>query len=773
MSVLDLNRVKGLYETFRKKSPWMDWYRSFLSEVQYFKSLSDQDFLDPSNQEKLWRARGVSGVGPGESVNVRGAYTDQNIANILLQFRKKTWPEDAHQRAKAFGGAYDQIMGLTYGTHSEQRPQAKLARLLTALLPEDLHTCYQWKSRKNIHDLILGTSDFSFCEGAVLLRSRLREILGKEATLEEHVWRAMFCWWLHENNAAIQRGEDPQLTALAEEAAPIASSDDAIQDSLEMLSLWPLIKQSRGFSAITSYLDAFRMLVTASRGGATPDDLIQTMKATPELASYSPASCRQTFNLVRNLGFLENKDGLWYPSEEGEALVEDDPADVLVKKLLVQAFGFAQLVKKVDEEKEISKKELFKYLRELYPRWNTDFMPSSLLSWLRSLGVIVGQNGMVSLSEYGKGWAKRIPDNLQTPREAGLLEDLAIEAEAESSSEGAFSELPASEICAEFTRDQELKSFVFSERQVEALHLAWHCNPQKRFVILSGLSGTGKTALLLHYSRIYCKLKGLDVQRHQAVVAVSPDWRDPSGLLGYFNALHADPTFQIEPALHLVLSASKSPHLPFFLILDEMNMARVERYFAPFLSSMETKKSLVLHAHTDSVNGVPPSIRWPENLFIGGTVNMDETTHPFSDKVLDRAFTMEFWHVDLENFFDRRASDGNKRWKALEDLLLELNAQLTQIRRHFGYRTANEILAFLDKAGGHSSEDQARYAILVDQAIFSKVLPRIRGEETPLLLETLNWLKGLCNDNNLSMCAQKIESMTARLQATGVTRFWS
>src|SRR5690606_31917355 len=131
------------------------------------------------------------------------------------------------------------------------------------------------------------------------------------------------------------------------------------------------------------------------------------------------------------------------------------------------------------------------------------------------------------------------------------------------------------------------------------LHTAWHFHPGKRFAILSGLSGTGKTRLLTEYARIYCELAGGDVANNMATVAVSPDWRDPTGLLGYFNALHAEPTFQIEPALALLLEAHQSPEEPFFLILDEMNLARVERYFAPFLSAMETQGDLVLHVQEE------------------------------------------------------------------------------------------------------------------------------------------------------------------------------
>lgn len=196
-------------------------------------------------------------------------------------------------------------------------------------------------------------------------------------------------------------------------------------------------------------------------------------------------------------------------------------------------------------------------------------------------------------------------------------------------------------------------------------------------------------ALLNHYARITCDLLGIDPADHRALVAVRPDWRDPSGLLGYLNALHADPSFQVEPALRLVMQAHQDPGSPYFLILDEMNLARVERYFAPFLSAMESEEGyLDLHAEADPIGEVPPKIPWPTNLFIGGTVNMDESTHAFSDKVLDRAFTMELWTADLAAFFAKQ----DERDLALEKLLLDLYTILEPVRRHFAYRSASEVL---------------------------------------------------------------------------------
>lgn len=326
-------------------------------------------------------------------------------------------------------------------------------------------------------------------------------------------------------------------------------------------------------------------------------------------------------------------------------------------------------------------------------------------------------------------------------------------------------------ILARFRADPEIAGFVFDPDQLASLHTAWRCSDRKRFVILSGLSGTGKTAVSLCYSSAVCELMGLSVAEHREIVPVSPDWRDPSGLLGYFNALHADPTFQAEPALRLVLRAAADPELPYFLILDEMNLARVERYFAPFLSAMETGKDLVLHANAAAVNDVPPRVPWPSNLHIAGTVNMDETTHPFSDKVLDRAFTLEFWDVDLKSFFDRAAATTRgARLPEVEEALGELHEAMRPIRRHFGYRTAGEVLAFMRAAPATAP---GKAATFLDQAVFSKVLPRLRGEDTPTFRDALAAIKAICARRALHACERKVDSMLELLRHTGVTRFWA
>jgi len=176
---------------------------------------------------------------------------------------------------------------------------------------------------------------------------------------------------------------------------------------------------------------------------------------------------------------------------------------------------------------------------------------------------------------------------------------------------------------------------------------------------------------------------------------------------------------------------------------------------------METNGTIELYGG-EPLRGVPPKLRWPSNLFIGGTVNMDESTFPFSDKVLDRAFTLEFTSVDLGALFERRSVSRPER----EQLLLQLQEILRPARRHFGYRTATELLDFVEAGGA------AREAELLDMAIFSKVLPRIRGEEAPELQQALEQAAQLCERSRLRRSAEKLRAMQGQLRSTGLTKFW-
>lgn len=763
---LSLEELRSLFARYVQEDPWPEWRNSYLGEVARIQAISRQDLASPTVQQQLWSLKGLSTIGPGDAVNVEGAWTDPAVVSAIVAVRDTAWPQDPMERALAIQAAYDGILALVHPAHARQKPQARLARLFAGLLPREQHCVFSWPAQKYTATTLLGRMHRPIA-AAVLARVRLRDALGPEKDLADDVLRSMFFWWMQPNDA------QPTIAdATGKKLDAPSNGLDIVLGSVPLVPL-PVQRQRRGMTAVNGYVSAFRAVVQAAQGGATPDDIVDTMRSSLGFADASPDHCRRIFNLVRPMRFLQHRDGLWYPSPDGERLLEEDPPDVLVERLLVETFGLGHFLQMLEERGPLTRKERNQALRALYPAWTSDFAPSAIGGWAGSLDLIQERDGRQELTDYGRAWALRLPRPLPVPTVETPAEDRSEVAEVAEPTVAPVLAWPAlTALLPAFRSSPVAAGFVFDDADLRALHLAWHSHPHTRFVILSGLSGTGKTALLRHYAQIYCEQLGLDVEHHRAVVPVSPDWRDPSGLLGYFNALHADPTYQAEPTLRLVLAASKHPDRPYFLILDEMNLARVEHYFAPFLSAMETGDKLVLHAQDEPVNRVPPAIRWPHNLFIGGTINMDESTHAISDKVLDRAFTLEFWQVDLPAYFDRRAALGQVRHAEAEAELLALHTMLAPIRRHFGYRTASEILGLLDAAAAAGLDAAASVQVL-DQAIFSKVLPRIRGEDTPALQQALTALHGRCQASPLPRSAAKIAEMQARLRNTGLTRFWS
>ena len=285
----------------------------------------------------------------------------------------------------------------------------------------------------------------------------------------------------------------------------------------------------------------------------------------------------------------------------------------------------------------------------------------------------------------------------------------------------------------------------------------------KPFVILTGLSGSGKTKLAQIFAMWIC-----EDESQFCIVPVGADWTNREPLLGFPNALNEDEYVHPDNnVLNLIIESNKNPDKPYFLILDEMNLSHVERYFAEFLSTMESKSKIQLHPGAEERSGVPTEISFPENLFIIGTVNIDETTYMFSPKVLDRANVIEFRVskdemekylqelsvLDLNSIsgkgagmadsFVETAKDTNIKPNNINDLkepLLNFFNELEKTGAEFGYRTASEILRFaaiINKIDSSWTTDQ-----IIDAAILQKLLPKVHGSRKKLepVLDSLGTL---------------------------------
>lgn len=292
----------------------------------------------------------------------------------------------------------------------------------------------------------------------------------------------------------------------------------------------------------------------------------------------------------------------------------------------------------------------------------------------------------------------------------------------------------------------------------------------KPFVILSGLSGSGKTKIAQSFVEWIC-----ENDNQYKIVPVGADWTNREPLLGYPNGLNPDEYITPDSGvLHLLLEASKEQNQkkPYFIILDEMNLSHVERYFADFLSIMESKDTVKLYTGSDrsSTDGldITQQIGWPKNVFIIGTVNIDETTYMFSPKVLDRANVIEFRITEeeiaaflnnpgipdlsklskqganmAENFLAIAAiSDTGKN----EELTNKLNlffSELKKVGAEFGYRTASEIMQLVAKL--KTLEPTIENDVCLDIAIMQKLLPKLHGSRSKLV-KVLIALAALCID---------------------------
>lgn len=276
--------------------------------------------------------------------------------------------------------------------------------------------------------------------------------------------------------------------------------------------------------------------------------------------------------------------------------------------------------------------------------------------------------------------------------------------------------------------------------EVRRLHAALNFLPHKHFVILSGLSGTGKTQLALKYARaVHGLTSNTDDDPLIFECPVRPEWTDPTGLTGYFDVLtnrYVVPTF-----LEALLVATAHRESPVFVILDEMNLARVEYYLSDVLSCMETQSRLQLHSNSVPLEGTTgASIRaelpLPANLFIVGTINVDETTNPVSDKVLDRASVIDMSTVDVLGFLaslEGRYPELKDARAASEAKLAEIHDLMQQYGLGFGYRLIEEFVRYHAFDTAHL---KSAAADVTDQLLVQKVLVKLRGAERQRTLLT-------------------------------------
>lgn len=362
----------------------------------------------------------------------------------------------------------------------------------------------------------------------------------------------------------------------------------------------------------------------------------------------------------------------------------------------------------------------------------------------------------------------------------------------------------------------------------------------KPFVLLAGISGTGKSRIVRELARACWDEDSEEFTAQKPknfeMVQVKPNWHDSSELIGYVSRINKDPVFVAGDFLKFIAKAWENSDIPYFLCLDEMNLAPVEQYFAEYLSVIESRKCydngsvktdpILKKADeqwywdlTSKLTGNDDirkrfnseGIAIPQNLIVVGTVNMDESTFSFSRKVLDRAMTIEMNDVDLDagltesfehigklgcNELVGTAVEGKDVYSDNKDVcdkvlgyLKAVNGILEGTPFKVAYRTRNEILLYVvnnlpyckDEAGNDLAEEYV-IARALDEVTNMKILSRIEGDDTKVTDNFLEDLKKTITEElakisdvfkpGESVSLRKLDEMKRRL-TSGYTSFWS
>jgi energy-coupling factor transporter ATP-binding protein EcfA2 len=327
------------------------------------------------------------------------------------------------------------------------------------------------------------------------------------------------------------------------------------------------------------------------------------------------------------------------------------------------------------------------------------------------------------------------------------------------------------------------RGYYFDDETVHNYHI---CLKTRPFVILAGLSGTGKSKL----TQLYAEAMGHTVQNeHYLRIAVRPSWNDDRFLLGYLNSITGE--YVVEPSLEFVVRAEEDRDNLYFFCLDEMNLAHVEYYFSQFLSALEEENSADRRIHLFSRSteqrliqqgrkiDYGPVVIIPENLLFTGTINVDETTQPLSDKVIDRANTLEFFDVDLDKIPDRQPPPdpipiSASTWKSYvvqepdssyRDRVIEIGNILNQAGLGLGYRVLREIELYIANSSGLLEPDVA-----FDLQVKQRILPRVRG--TASIGDMLSNLLTFMKRSDFPRSLARLQEMESRLKRDGYTSFW-
>jgi len=248
----------------------------------------------------------------------------------------------------------------------------------------------------------------------VILRQALRDVLGPEKSLEDHVLYSQFSWYVWEN---ILSPDDP-------EAVKGSAEEEGRATDRPRLAILPARVQRKGFAYLSNNVDLLMSMVRAAENGIDRESLDQQIAE--DAPGLKVGSRTNALSQGPALGVLTFENGTYRPTPAGRALLEgDEPSEVITPVMVRTVFGFAQILDDLGRNDTMTRVQIAETCRVYYPRWTADFAPNSLISWMRDLGLIeidgAGATARIKLTETGDYWRSGLPDDIKIP--ALLLTD--------------------------------------------------------------------------------------------------------------------------------------------------------------------------------------------------------------------------------------------------------------------------------------------------------------------------------------------------------------
>lgn len=730
------------------------WRPHLVSLLDKMNTTTSTQWTSQPFLEALWSSEAVSNTGLG-TVSLDIALEDASFRQMFGPRADQARQLGGQQQIDALKHLLDDTYVAFNALGMPRMPRLKTNRVLAALAPERLTTLANPGTREQMYKWATGKSHRGVhaIDQHVAIREAFDALAGPYPQLQDPANLTAFMLpWL-----AFEELEKERKSARKSAESPRANSPNPTNAAPP--------SPSRAFIAVGGGLR--RLIEICDIAASAPlseEDLYECLQ---ERYPWNHAWAKQVAQFMTNgLGVLAREDATYQISPLGEALLEKRSGKVLAERLVHHFAGVDHLLVALRDGPQ-PKSDLIALLRRINPSTRTNFVANTTLAWMAALDVMVLSKGECSLTPDGYEWAtlvKWTPGS--TVVDEGAITDSAETVAVEM-------DVPKwHQVKTRFAAASQVDRMNFPEQKVFELHTGLWSQPVRHFCVLKGLSGAGKTQMAVRYARAVIEAAGED-ESCLEIIPVQPDWSEPAHLLGYTHPM--EPTrYQSTQFLKILLRAHDNPTAPHFAILDEMNLAHPELYFAPILSTMETESELWLHQSTDiSAHGIPGSIRYPRNLAIIGTINIDETTHNLSDKVKDRAEIIDFSEVRIADFDWSNFAHLGEKVDIIRNVLTLLHDALLPVRLHFAFRVVSAIVnrvAFaIDQQGGEASIDWLPY---FDDAVASKILPKFRGEESKALRLAMDSVSTILSEARLTRSAREVDALRQQLAHEGILKYW-